>query len=79
MITPEQCRAARALLNRSQKELADAAGVSLRSIQGFEAGERVLQSLAISAVERILQSEGIELINQADWIGVRLRIHQSRV
>ncbi|MGU3451921.1 helix-turn-helix domain-containing protein [Methylobacterium sp. 391_Methyba4] len=78
MITPEQCRAARALLNRSQKELAEATGVSLRSIQGFEAGDRVLQSLAMSAVERILESEGIDLINQADWIGVKLRLHQSR-
>lgn len=78
MITPAQCRAARALLERSQKELAEAAGVSLRSLQGFESGERVLQSLALGAVVRILQSEGIEFITQADWIGVRLRIGGNR-
>lgn len=78
MITPEQCRAARALLNRSQKELAEAAGLSLRTIQGFEAGERVLQSLAMSAVERILHSEGIEFIDRADWLGVKLRVRKSR-
>ncbi|MBP32431.1 MAG: transcriptional regulator [Cupriavidus sp.] len=74
MITPEQCRAARALLKISQQQLAEWSGVSLRSIQGFEAGERNLQSLALSAVERVLGAQGIVLIEQQDWTGVKLRL-----
>lgn len=73
MITPGQCRAARALLDLSQKQLADAAGVSLRTIQGFERGDRVPQSLAMSAVERVFQSEGIVFVAQSGWIGVKIR------
>lgn len=73
MITPGQCRAARALLDLSQKQLADAAGVSLRTVQGFERGDRVLQSLAMSAVERVFQSEGIVFVGQSGWIGVKIR------
>jgi len=74
MITPGQCRAARALLNISQKQLADAAGLSLRTVQGFERADRTLHSLALDAIERILQAEGISLISQSDWTGVKLKI-----
>ena len=73
MITPGQCRAARALLNISQKQLADAAGVSLRTVQGFERGDRPLHSLAMDAIERFLKAEGIALITQPDWVGVKLK------
>ncbi|WP_427902244.1 helix-turn-helix domain-containing protein [Methylobacterium fujisawaense] len=76
MITPGQCRAARALLELSQKELAESAGVSLRTLQGFEAGDRELQSLALSAIKRILEEKGIALIRQDDWIGVKLSLQK---
>ena len=75
MITPGQCRAARALLSVSQKQLADSAGISLRTLQGFEAGERDLQSLALSAIERFLAEQGIRLINDSNWSGVKLALH----
>ncbi len=74
MITPVQCRAARALLGVSQSQLAEWAGVGLRSLQGFERGERQIQSLAIEAVERILQREGIVLITEPGWTGVKLDV-----
>ncbi|MBP33033.1 helix-turn-helix transcriptional regulator [Methylobacterium sp.] len=73
MIAPGQCRAARALLNLSQKQLADAAGVSLRTVQGFERGDRTLHRLAMNAIERVLNDKGIVLITQTDWIGVKLK------
>ncbi|PJI55952.1 transcriptional regulator [Methylobacterium radiotolerans] len=72
MITPAQCRAARALLEISQKQLAEDSGVSLRAVQGFEAGERPLQSLAISAIERLLQDRGIVIIADSRWSGVKI-------
>ena len=76
VLLAEQCRAARALLNLSQKQLADSSGVSLRSIQGFEAGERELQGVAKSAITRFLEAEGILLISSHDTTGV-LRRHPS--
>lgn len=74
MITPAQCRASRALLGISQKQLAEAAGLSLRTLQGFEAGERALHSLALGAIDRILEAEGIILITETGWTGVKLRV-----
>lgn len=72
----EQCRAARALLNLSQRQLADSSGVSLRSIQGFEAGERELHRVAKIAITRFLESQGISLISSHDATGV-IRRHPS--
>ncbi|WP_412758545.1 helix-turn-helix domain-containing protein [Methylobacterium radiotolerans] len=78
MITPAQCRAARALLELSQKQLAEEAHVGLRSLQGFEAGERPLQSLAMSAIVRVLREKGIVLIADTRWSGVKIdKFHQS--
>ena len=73
MITPAQCRAARALLEMSQKSLADESRVSLRSIQGFEAGERPLQSLALAAIVRVVELRGVALLNEPGWTGLKLK------
>ncbi|MCJ2106018.1 helix-turn-helix transcriptional regulator [Methylobacterium sp. E-041] len=72
MITPAQCRAARALLELSQKQLAEISGVSLRTVQGFEAGERSLQSLAMSALEGVFAGRGIVMIADSKWTGVKV-------
>ncbi|WP_409567196.1 helix-turn-helix domain-containing protein [Methylobacterium sp. E-016] len=77
MITPAQCRAARALLQLSQKQLADESGISLRSVQGFEAGERSLQGLAMSALEGVLAVRGIVMIADSKWIGVKFLVSHS--
>ena len=74
MITPAQCRAARALIEMSQKELAEESRVSLRSIQGFEAGKRPLQGLALAAIERVLELRGIVLLSGPGWIGLKLKV-----
>ena len=39
-LTPEQCRAARAWLDWSQNDLADAANISLSTVRDFEKGRR---------------------------------------
>lgn len=72
MITPAQCRAARAFLEMSQKQLAEEAEVSLRSVQGFEAGNRILQRLALLALERVFDRRGILLISEDGWCGVKI-------
>jgi len=74
MINPGQSRAARALLDMSQKQVSEESCVSLRTIQGFESGERVLQSLAMSAIVRVYEDRGIVFISENNWRGVKLKI-----
>jgi transcriptional regulator with XRE-family HTH domain len=61
----------------SQKQLADESGVSLRTVQGFEANKRALQSLALSAIERVFVDQGIVLISDLDWSGVKISNHHQ--
>jgi ribosome-binding protein aMBF1 (putative translation factor) len=73
MITADQSRAARALLQWSREDLAAAAKVSASTIKNFEAGRGTIQAVA-SAIERTLTEAGIEFIrsdNGGD--GVRWR------
>jgi transcriptional regulator with XRE-family HTH domain len=80
MITATQVRAARALLNIDQRELAHMSGLSLPTIQRMEASEDVIRGNVDSLMKVIaaLEKAGIELINegavsQEGGRGVRLR------
>ncbi|RDD62887.1 helix-turn-helix transcriptional regulator [Ferruginivarius sediminum] len=70
-LTPEQCRAARVFLRISQKQLADAAGVSVRTISHFEAGDRTPVRATVAALRRALEDAGIEFLD-GDSPGLRL-------
>ena len=73
-MTPAQCRAARALLDWSQTQLAGAAGLGLASIADFERGERPLAEPARSLLERALTAAGVQLIPEdGGGAGVRFR------
>lgn len=50
-MNPDQCRAARALLGWSQKELARLTGVSAATIRNFENGQRALMPANAAAIE----------------------------
>ena len=71
MITPEQIRAARALLRLDQRELARQAHVSLATLRRVEGGaEKPRPSQrAVSAVQHALEAAGAEFIDN----GVRYR------
>lgn len=66
ILCPEQCRAARGLLNWTQQQLAEAAGVSRSTIKDFEchrhALHRTTEALLIDALTRggvvLLAAEG---------------------
>jgi transcriptional regulator with XRE-family HTH domain len=80
MITAAQLKAARALLGMDQRTLADAAGLSLPTIQRMEASEEVIRGNVDSLMKLIaaLDAAGVELINegavsQAGGRGVRLK------
>jgi transcriptional regulator with XRE-family HTH domain len=65
MVTPEQIRAARALLRMEQEELAKRAGVSVTTIRRLEAakGEYAVASETAERVQVVLQEAGVEFID----------------
>jgi transcriptional regulator with XRE-family HTH domain len=69
--SPAQCRAARALIDMSQVALAEAAGVSSRTILDFEAGKRKPIKATLAAIQRALEDAGVEITNGGQP-GVRL-------
>jgi transcriptional regulator with XRE-family HTH domain len=74
MITPEQCRAARALLNWTQQRLADTAEVGIVTVRQFEAGKTARpQRSSIAAIERAMAFAGVEFIDD-NGVGAKLRM-----
>jgi len=66
MITGAQMRAARALLGIDQRQLAQAAGLSLPTIQRMEASDGVVRGNVDSLMKLVdaLAAQGIELIGE---------------
>ena len=79
-ITPGQCKAARALLELTQSELADAATLGLSTIVDFEKKRRQVSVAAIQAIRDALAARGVEFIDEnGGGPGVRLRKrHQKK-
>jgi transcriptional regulator with XRE-family HTH domain len=74
MLTPEQSRGARGLLNWTQQELATAAHLGLSTVKDFESGKRVPGHNNLSAILRALQDAGVEFIPEnGGGPGVRLK------
>jgi len=69
MITPAQCRAARALLDWSQQQLADTSKIGNATIRNFEGGKSAPQHATLDVLQRALEAAGVEFINGT---GVRL-------
>lgn len=74
LITSQQIKAARGLLDWGQEALARAAGLGVKTIRALENGARSAQSLG--AVRRAFEKEGIGFIGD---IGVKRRDDQVRV
>lgn len=75
MIFPAQIRAARALLNISQRELAETSGVGLATIKRLETRDGLAGAArTIGRLQEVLEGQGIDFINQdeRDGPGVRL-------
>jgi DNA-binding XRE family transcriptional regulator len=72
MITAEQCRAARALLNWTQDELAKRVSVSAVSIRAFEKGGEMRDSNR-KLLQLTLEAAGVQFIPEnGGGAGVRL-------
>jgi transcriptional regulator with XRE-family HTH domain len=79
MITSNQLRAARALLNIDQRETAELADLSVPTIQRMEASDGVIRG-NVDSLMKLLDNAGIELINPGSTSvtggrGVRLKEH----
>jgi transcriptional regulator with XRE-family HTH domain len=73
-IAPETCRAARSLLDWSQAALANAAGVSMATVQMFERGRTTPIPITLAALQRALEEGGVQFIDEnGGGAGVRLR------
>ena len=79
-ITSCQCKAARALLELTQSDLADAAELGLSTVVDFEKKRRRVSASAIQAIRKALAARGVEFIEEnGGGPGVRLRKrHQKK-
>lgn len=66
MMTPEQCRAARGLLDWSQDRLADNAQVGRQTVVDFERGVRNPRERNLRAMQETLERAGVAFIPAED-------------
>ncbi len=64
IVTPEQCKAARALLGWTQDDLAKISHVSVGTIKNFEAGRRATNYSSMQTLRLALENAGIEFLGQ---------------
>ena len=74
MISPNQCKAARALLGWTQEQLAVTAGIGISTVREFELGQRKPIARNRQAILDAFSAAGIEFIDEnGGGLGVRLR------
>lgn len=76
-LTPEACRAGRALLAWTIADLVKEAGTSPNSIVNFEGGRAALRAATAEKIMRAFARHGVEITN-GDGTGARLRFTAAR-
>lgn len=74
ILLASQCRAARAMLGLSQKELAQKAEVGSRTLADFETGTRSPHPRTLKAIRETLYSLGIIFLEAEGGLGPGLRL-----
>lgn len=77
-MSPDQCRAARALLGLDEAAFAQKAGVSIGAIAAFESGADLSDTGDPDAMQQTLEAAGVEfLANDDAGMGVRQKLSAS--
>ncbi len=73
-LSAQQCRMARAALDWTTLQLADAAQVGVTTVIRFEGGQTAPNRATLAALRRSLEDAGVEFIPEnGGGVGVRLR------
>ena len=78
MLDPAQLRAARALLDWSRQDLADASGTARETVQGFEARGSNPKRSTLIAWEKALRKAGVVFIDADETQGPGVRLRDPR-
>ncbi len=68
-MTPAQCRAARALLQWSQEDLARKAGINPVTLRNYENKKSSAQRASFAVMRQALETAGVDLTEQGHGIG----------
>ena len=68
-MTPEACRAARALLGWSMRDLASHSGLSLGAITRLEAADTRPRRATTEAARTAFLSHGVQIVDEASYTG----------
>lgn len=71
-ITPEACRAGRAIMGWSMRDLADRAGLSLGAVNRLEGGETAPRGTTAAKIVAAFEAEGVELVADEERTGAVL-------
>jgi transcriptional regulator with XRE-family HTH domain len=77
LISPAQCRAARAVLDWAQDDLELHAGVAKRTISKFESGVGHIHPASVQMLRRALEAAGVLFLDD-DGHGAGVRFAQDR-
>lgn len=75
-MTPDQCRAGRALVGMTQQQLGEKVGVSRKTIAFYETGVRAPMLNNLRMMRMALEAEGVEMID-GDRPGVRMAMGKA--
>lgn len=71
-MTPELCKAARALTGLTQKDLAEAACIATPTIADFERGARKPHANNIKSITNVFENRGLDFIEEnGEIIGMK--------
>jgi transcriptional regulator with XRE-family HTH domain len=77
MITPEQCRAGRALLGWTQQLLAAKAEVGEVTVRLFESGAKSPRRATLHVIEQALGKAGVLFIREDEYAGPGVRLSKK--